>query len=158
MIVCTLLALAAASSAQASPEIGQDRPFGAGLAFGDPNGLSGKMYLGGPHAADVALAWDTWGWGGVYAHGTYLIRPTVLHSDNSVDISWHFGAGGYVISGATRGRYAATMAVGARGPLGLDFDLWDIPLQIFCEIAAEVQVLPQVDLGLGLGLGARYYF
>lgn len=148
-----------AAPALASSEVGHDRRIGAGIVVGDPNGLSGKIYLGGPlHAVDLAVAWDTWGWGGIYSHATYLIHPSVLHSENGVDIRWNVGVGGMLISGRSRFAYQSTMGIGARAPIGLDFDLWDIPLQIFCSLSAEILIVPSTNVGLGLGLGVRYYF
>ena len=42
--------------------------------------------------------------------------------------------------------------------VGLDFDLEQIPLQFYVEVAFAMSVFPGIFAGLDGGLGVRYYF
>jgi hypothetical protein len=157
-MLLTLIALA--GLAHAGSEVGT-RPFGLGIILGEPTGLSAKLYLGGPrNAVDFALAFDTYGTnrgGWFWFHATYLIHPSVLAAGSGVEVPWHVGVGGYVISDQFRDNQDRDV-LGVRVPIGVDVNLTEFPLQFFGDISLDVDLIPATDIGLGLGIGARYYF
>lgn len=152
--------LALGSSDANATEVGSSNPFGLGVILGDPTGLSGKYYIGGPrNAIDVALSFDTYGddEGWVYVHASYLWHPSLLAS-GAVEVPWFVGVGGVAGTDRWDGRGDDDDGLGVRVPVGIDVNLNSIPLQFFGEIALNVFVIPRTDIDLGLGIGARYYF
>lgn len=168
-MLTTLVALTALSArpAAASTEIGSKRPFGLGVQLGSPTGISGKLYLGGrKNAIDFTVGGPYTGngywWGGIWGQVAYHWHVTELTSGNGVAIPLRFGIGGFVASayynyGYWNGRTYDAI-VGARVPVGLDFDLEMAPVQFWVEAALDVTVLPPLGVGFDGGIGARYYF
>jgi hypothetical protein len=157
----TLLAMWALTTDAQATEIGS-RPFGLGIQLGAPSGLSGKYYLEGRRNA-IDFAVGAWYGDGFYddffAHATYSWHFPELTAGQGVAIPWRVGVGGWLASGYYRGRYGFDdLFLGARVPIGLDFDLETAPVQFFIEAALQLMVFPGIDAGLDAGLGVRYYF
>ena len=142
-------------------EIGA-RPFGLGVILGDPTGLSAKLYLGGPkNAVDMALAFDTIGNhdGWAYLHATYLWHPSILAQGSGVEVPWHVGVGGFIVTDTGNDNTNDDdYALGVRVPIGVDVNLSAAPVQFFGDVGLHVEILPSTDIDLDLGIGARYYF
>lgn len=153
------------ANAQAGTEIGARRPFGLGLQLGTFSGISGKVYLGASRANALDFSVGT-GYGerwtdSFHLHVTYSRHFAPLASGGGVTIPWRVGIGGFANTGDYWGfqRYDGRGAIlGARAPIGLDFDLEEIALQFYIEVAMNLTVIPGVSAGLDAGLGARYYF
>lgn len=165
-LLLPILALSTGLSgiAQAS-EIGTGaHALGLGVAVGEPTGLSGKYYFGSTTAVEVVLA-SYYGRGGVYVHGVHLWHPSVLASDPSFELPWHFGFGGFLQDGYDYGwnrnnwNIGGT-ALGARGQTGLDMNLNDIQLQISADLGLNVGVFSYGGLfyDLDFYLTVRYFF
>lgn len=154
------------SSSKAPSElaIGTTKFFGLGVIGGDPNGLSGKLYLGSrTHAVDFALAYRLWGPNGsaYYAHSTYLVHPNEFRELDGVVLSWHMGIGGYLAIATVdlgNGQSASALGLGARAPIGIDFDLEAFPLQFFVDVALNIGLIPTTYASAEGNLGLRYYF
>jgi hypothetical protein len=159
-----LMALAFAP-AEAATEIGTSRPFGLGIQLGSPSGLTGKVYLGGRrNAIDFLVGGpysDNYWWGGIWAQAAYHWHITELTSGDGVAIPFRVGVGGFVSTYRygwwDGGRYGDAV-IGARVPVGLDFDLEMAPVQFWVEVGAEVTILPPLGVGVDGGIGVRYYF
>ena len=165
MTLLPLLALALGSPAHAT-EIGSSRPFGLGVQLGAPSGITGKVYLGGRRNAIDFLVGAWYGdafYDTFYGHATYNWHFPELASGGGVSIPWRVGVGGWVASGYW-GRWGRNdrfgdLWVGARVPIGLDFDLEMAPVQFYIEAALQVSVIPRpLGMDLDAGIGARYYF
>ncbi|MCO4746725.1 MAG: hypothetical protein KC912_18160 [Proteobacteria bacterium] len=147
-----------ASTTASAVEVGNGKNIGVGLVLGEPTGVTGKFYLSKNHAIDVTLGTGTYDNdrdSRLWVHGVYLWHPSVLHSDPDFDLGWHVGVGGFVADRHNRDG----ASIGARVPAGLDFTLSKVPLQFFADVAADVELVPDVvELYLGLGLGGRYFF
>jgi len=163
MLPLSLLLLAPTADAT---EIGGRRPFGLGIQLGSPSGISGKLYLGGRrNAIDFLLGGpyvddDDYWWGGVWAHVTYHWHTEPLTRGRGVTIPFRVGVGGFL----TTWRYPwwdrprSDLAIGARVPVGLDFDLERAPVQFWAEMAVAVALVPPTGVGADGGIGVRYYF
>ncbi len=140
--------------------------FGLGLSVGAPTGISGKYYLNGRSTAVeglVAVYSNGWWGGGWYLHATHLWHPDVLAREPGFELPWHVGIGGFLSEGywgPWRDRWAGDLALGARGQIGLDFDLEDIRLQISGDIGLNLGVTSFGDpfYAPGLYISVRYFF
>lgn len=159
--------MALGSVAHAGTDIGTENPCGLGVSVGQPTGISGKCYIAGRRFGwDALLAYQFYngGSGLLYAHSTAQWHPSELLDEEWGNISWYVGVGPYlgVWSSNTPAPYVGSggsgLIVGVRAPIGLSFDLADLPLQIFTEVALSVGIVPVTRYGLGGGIGVRYYF
>jgi hypothetical protein len=157
-----MLLLLWAGSADAT-EIGS-RPFGLGLQLGEPFGITGKYYLGGRrNAIDFLVGGnyddDNFDDDDLYAHVNYHWHLVELTSGGGVAIPFRLGVGGFVAFGDNRWVEGdEDFLIGARMPVGLDFDLESAPVQFYIEIGVQLVILPPVDFGADAGIGVRYYF
>ena len=141
--------------------------FGLGLVVGSPTGLTGKFYPSGRRTAVEATLAISPGYrgapgGGLYAHGVYMWHPSLLTDEPSFELPWHVGIGGFIADDyATPWRdWTGGTAIGARGTLGMDFDLEDIRLQISGDIALNLGFHSTWGLYYepSLGVAVRYFF
>jgi hypothetical protein len=159
------LLIAMVTSSHAT-EIGRGRPFGLGIQLGAPTGITGKVYLGGrSNALDFTFGGayvDRYWWGGIWAQVAYHWHISELTRGNGVTIPFRVGVGGFLATSyydwGWRGGYGGDAVIGARVPVGLDFDLEDAPVQFYVEVAVDVTVLPPLGVGVDGGIGVRYYF
>lgn len=150
----------------ANAGIGDDHRFGLGVALGDPTAITGKWYLGGGSALEAQIGdgnLENQFGDGLYLHTVYLWQPAVLAEANNVTVPWHIGVGGALWEGGWCSVYSdfctdGDLALAVRAPVGLDVNLGDPRFQFFGDLALSVLVVPDIDLGLGLQIGARYYF
>ncbi len=66
-------------------------------------------------------------------------------------LPFYFGIGGRVI-------FSDDPLVGARIPIGLDYQFAGAPVDIFLEIVPILDLIPSTDFDLGGGLGVRFWF
>jgi len=131
--------------------IAQDSGFGLGAVFGEPTGLSAKVWTGEKTAVDGALAWSFAGSGYVHLHADFLIHNFDLINVSKGKLPFYFGIGAFL-------NFASDMGLGIRIPVGLAYHFADAPLEIFGEIAPGLSLLPATDFYFGGGIGIRYYF
>jgi hypothetical protein len=170
-IAAALLLVGVSRAAQAT-EVGYGRKFGIGFVLGDPTGVSAKWWIGGTNALDAGLGF--WGFGvnnqcfrdnnnnvvcpGFGGGGTlnvdYLWQSNIVRGQAQLD--WHVGFGGRAIF--WNGCAGDCVAIGARGPIGLDL-MFNNPsfLEVFFEIAPAFYIVPGVGFTIEGGLGVRFY-
>lgn len=129
----------------------QNEGLGLGLTFGEPTGLSAKMWTSERTAIDAAVAWSFSGVGWLHVQADFL-----MHNYDLIDVSEgalpvYYGAGAYVA-------FSSDLGLGARVPLGLAYHFEGAPVEIFAEIAPGLALLPDIGFYIGGGIGARYYF
>ncbi|MEO0603956.1 MAG: hypothetical protein AAF211_21140 [Myxococcota bacterium] len=154
-----------ASAAMGAPtEVGTPRPFGIGIQLGTFSGLTGKYYLRGRrNALDFAVgtAYGNTFANSLHAHVTYHEHISTLTEGAGVSIPWRIGVGGWLNAGSNWvfPQYRNQgLIIGARVPVGLDFDLEDVPVQFYAELAFNLAILPGIAAGLDGSVGVRYYF
>ena len=129
----------------------QDGGFGLGAVFGEPTGLSAKVWTGDKTAIDGALAWSFAGAGFLHLHSDFLVHNFDLIDVSEGRLPLYFGIGAYL-------DFASQMGLGIRIPVGLAYHFDSAPLEIFAEIAPGLSLLPATDFYFGGGIGIRYYF
>jgi hypothetical protein len=129
----------------------QDSGFGLGAVFGEPTGLSAKVWTGDKTAIDGALAWSFAGPGYLHLHTDFLVHNFDLIDVSEGQLPFYFGIGAYL-------DFASNLGLGIRIPIGLAYHFDSAPLEIFAEIAPGLSLLPGTDFYLGGGIGIRYYF
>jgi hypothetical protein len=119
--------------------------------------------LGGrQNALSFALGsqYDGGFYSGLWVTGSYDFHIVELVNEPEFAMPLRVGVGGFLATGSYGfGRYTRDdVYIGARVPLGLDFDLSAAPVQIYLEVAANLVLYPGIYGGLDAGLGVRYYF
>ena len=131
---------------------------GVGIVIGDPTGVSARLYLADDQAIQAAAGWALLG-GGLDLSVDYCFHPIVFQSREDFVLAGYVGPGVRVM----QYRHAMderTVAIGARGVLGLLFD-FTIPLDAFVEAGIVLEI---ESGGRGVGVapfvdaGVRYYF
>jgi hypothetical protein len=151
-----------------------DQPLGVGIMLGDLNGISGKYWTSSRNAFDGGFS---------YAQNDY----TSLHADYLWNIgellgipgrqkpkgsfaSPYFGVGGIAYFDISRGtadpdqdkffaRLKSTgIALGARVPLGIEYQPGIVPCGLFAEFAPGLILVPAMASFVQAEGGVRFYF
>jgi len=129
----------------------QNSGFGLGAVFGEPTGLSAKLWTSDKTAIDGAAAWSFSGSGYFHLHADFLIHNFDLISVSEGKLPLYFGLGAFM-------DFASELGLGIRIPLGLAYHFESAPLDVFAEIAPGLSLLPGTDFYFGGGIGIRFYF
>lgn len=125
---------------------------GVGFMFGEPTGLSAKLWVSNNNAFAGGLGWHFVGPNdGFSLHLDYL-----YHIDNDFHTNLRFPL--YYGFGARIREEGNDFGLGFRGVGGILFYPDQVPVDIFLEIAPVFVLLPGTDLELDVAFGARYYF
>jgi hypothetical protein len=152
----------ASPAAEAAP---QGKSFGLGLVLGAPSGITGKYMLTGDQGIQASIGF---GFSPRYRNNTnlvlvsdvvvavdYLWTPIHLVDVEPIDVNLYIG-GGAIVGVWENGFFGAS--VGARLPLGVSVPFKAIPLELYLELVPTLVVFPPLALGVGAGLGGRWYF
>ncbi|MFM6929241.1 MAG: hypothetical protein ACKOX6_12310, partial [Bdellovibrio sp.] len=116
-----------------------------GIVIGDPTGLSGRTNLDAEHSIEGALAVTSEHYHGLHLHGTYLWdQARTFHLQNSKPIYMYYGLGARIIS-IDRDKHDGEIALAARAPIGVLMKINNPNLEFFGELAAALNVTPNVD-------------
>lgn len=134
--------------------------FGLGLIFGEPTGVSARLYVKDDQAVQAAIGLAFIG-AGIHGHVDYVFHPYILATRSSFVLPVYIGPGVRAIQ-YRDGREANYFAFGARGVVGILFDFTKIPLDAFVEVAGVIEYRTRDGDHFGgainVGAGARYYF
>lgn len=119
-----------------------------GLILGEPTGLSGKQWIGDGASLDLAVAWSFVPQSAFYVHVDYQQHFDQLDIDPG-ELLWFVGIGPRIYIGDD-------VAIGARIPVGLVYDIEEVPLEVFFELAPGLNLFPATDFTFGGGIGIRY--
>jgi hypothetical protein len=144
--------------------VAQERSFGLGVIFGEPTGISAKLWTSSANAFDFGLGWSIGGDrigkykgyydGGsrVHFHMDYLWHAfDAIHSSERFPL--YYGIGGRINTGAG---YDASVAV--RGVFGIAWLPHTTPIDVFLELVPSLQLTSSTGFGFDAGIGARYFF
>lgn len=156
------------ASARPRPSQGKafvaNKTFGLGLMLGAPTGLTGKYFLSSDNALDfgVGVISRYRNRDGLHLHMDYLWHPVSLASVPQFELPLYFGIGGRIFDFDDDDNNDDGFAFGVRAPLGIAFDLTNVPLDIFFELALVIDFFTgyRDDVGADLNgaVGLRYYF
>jgi len=129
----------------------QDSGFGAGVLFGQPTGISLKMWMTEATALDAGVAWSFYNNGFFRVHLDFL-----MHKHHFIKVS-DGNLAGYLGIGPKLG-FGNDFVIGARIPLGFDYMFEEAPVDIFLEVAPGLDLTPATKGFVEGGIGVRYFF
>lgn len=155
-LILILMLLTSSSFAEA-------KQFGLGAILFGPTGLSTNYYFNRTTSLDTAWSWSlndddqT-----LYIHSTYLFhKPKLLKLGTLPAIDFHYGGGARLIVWDDRpgkhDKHDDETAIGVRGAVGLNY-LFKPAIQVFGELSLTMDLIPETDADIDLGIGARFYF
>ena len=124
--------------------------FGIGIILGEPTGLSAKLYTGHANAFDFAAAWSFKGDGHLLLQADYVWHSSLTRA-SSGELALYYGIGGRII-------FQSDARIGARIPVGLDYQFTTAPIDIFLELVPILDLAPSTNFNLGGGIGVRFWF
>ncbi len=144
----------------------QDKGFGLGVILGEPTGISGKVWVGPNTALDGAVAWSFGYHSAFHAHLDYLYHNFNLLKVPQHNLAVYYGIGGRFQADRDHSHDDRHHGhddrdhshVGVRVPVGLDYLVEGMPIDIFVEVAPIVELVPDTDISLNGGFGIRYFF
>lgn len=126
--------------------------FELGVILGEPTGISAKTWFDRNTALDGALSWSLRDKDDkLHIHADFLWHDYGIINDSSGLIPVYYGIGGRVI-------LADKAHLGARVPVGISWLLNGAPLDLFIELAAILDIIPDTDFDLNGGIGIRFIF
>lgn len=150
LVMMSFLVLSVSSMARAEN-------FGLGIILGDPTGLSGKMKLNEAHSLDGALAYSSGKHSGTQFHADYLWDRARTWATDQGPLHMYYGLGGRLISYNDEHKHSQ-ISLGPRGSLGLSFDIHNPNIELFGELAAILELTPDISADIDAGIGARIRF
>lgn len=126
---------------------------GVGVIFGEPTGLSGKMWTTDKTAFDLGLAWSFSDNGNFHIHGDYLFHNFGLFDVSKGSLPIYIGIGVRM-----KFRDNADDKIGVRFPIGIEYFFEDWPIAVFGEVVPILDLAPSTEGDINGGLGIRFYF
>ncbi len=127
--------------------------FELGLILGEPTGISTKIWFDRDTALDGAVSWSLRERDekDLYIHADFLWHNYRFINDSSGLLPLYYGIGARVV-------LADDARLGARAPVGISWLLNGAPLDLFIEIAAILDIIPETDFDINGGIGIRFIF
>jgi hypothetical protein len=139
----------------------QSKNLGLGVILFSPTGISGNYKLSQNKSIDAAAAWslndsDQ----NLYLHSTYLWHKPGAIKIEKFKANAYYGAGARLISWDNPPSKSrdSEIRLGARGVLGANYLFQEPAIETFAELSMTVELIPDTDVDLDLGLGVRIYF
>jgi hypothetical protein len=133
---------------------------GLGIIVGEPTGLSFKTWLSGRAALDAAAAWSLDD-SELTLHADYLVTDFTGFKVRQGRLGWYYGLGGRFKSvdndHADDNDDEDEDRLGIRFPFGLTYLFQTQPLEVFGEVVPIMDLVPETELEMNLGIGIRYY-
>jgi len=129
-----------------------------GVILGAPTGLSAKLHLGNNRSIDAALAYSLSHDLSLVFHSDYLIENAyAFHINAPEPLELYFGIGAR-LANIKKGKNENDLALGPRVPLGVSYTINNPNLIFFGELALILNIVPETNVDLDAGIGARYRF
>lgn len=130
----------------------QDKSFGLGVIIGEPTGISAKYWLNNTNAFDWGLGSSFAANSRIHLHVDYLWHMyDVLQSTEKFVL--YYGPGVRV-----KTRKYGDSSFGIRGVAGVAWFVKTAPIDVFVEVVPVLNLVPDVDMSVNAGVGARYFF
>lgn len=129
----------------------QNRGTGVGIIIGEPTGISAKYWLSNRTAMDGGLAWSFAKESSFHIHGDYLWHVFDALKAEETTIPLYFGVGG-------RLKLSKDAHLGVRIVGGIAYMVYEVPLDVFLEIAPIMDLIPATRLAMNGGIGVRFFF
>lgn len=126
---------------------------GLGVIFGEPTGLSAKLWTTEITAIDLGVAWSFSNDGQFHIFGDYLFHHFGLFDVSKGSLPVYIGLGGRVLF-----REDKKDIIGVRLPIGIEYYFEDWPLAVFGEVVPILDLTPDTDGDISGGIGVRFYF
>lgn len=161
-----------ATGTRLASDIGGERNFGIGLYLGEPVAVSAKWWM----TPETALVFLVGGWfhpnRGTIAGADFVYHLRDLVSAEPLELGVYFGAG---IGAGTWRVQAGLHSHDDPWPHWHRHDIWEpllyvrplggaaiwfrgAPIELTIDIAPAILFLPEVEVEIGGGMSARYYF
>ena len=148
-----VLAIALTLSVMASAQDYKGQ-YGIGLALGEPSGFSIKKFNNNSEAIQYTLGYSTIkGREGINIGADFLLHNYDFITAEKGKIPFYYGAGVHLKSYNSEGNQ-----IYARVPLGLAYEVKDLPMDVFFEFAPGIAVIPEPALVTNFAIGGRFYF
>jgi len=129
-----------------------------GVILGAPTGFSSKLSLGNNRSIDAALAYSLAHDMGLEFQADYLIERNYAFLINAPEpLELYFGIGARFAT-ITKGKHENDLALGPRAPIGVTYTINNPNVCFFAELALILNIIPETDVDLGAGIGARFRF
>jgi len=125
---------------------------GLGVIFGEPTGLSGKIWTTSRTAFDFGAAWSFQGDGHFHLHADYLFHNFDYFDVDKGALPFYIGIGGRVRFQDGDDRF------GVRFVVGIEYFFEDWPMAAFVEVVPILDLAPETEGDINGGLGIRFYF
>jgi len=125
--------------------------FGAGVMFGEPSGITAKLWQSQRNAFDFGLAWSFEHTNSMTMQADYLWHSYNLIKVDKGTMPVYYGVGGRVLLGDEGN-------VGVRIPVGVNYLFANDPIGLFFEVAPVLDLAPSTTFDLSANVGIRYYF
>lgn len=149
--LCLALGLFLSLQLYAQPSGGN---FGVGIQFGEPSGLSMRIYQPGRMSADILLAWDLNDFFYANVHGTWE-KPLA----GSGTFNFFYGPGVFIglRDRNDRGLFYRDNDVnlGVSGTAG--FNVYADRLEIYLRVTPRLLLIDRTASDVGGGIGFRFY-
>ena len=172
--VCRLIFLGVvlAAGAGADDSLGVDKTlsaeekirqgFGVGVIIGEPTGLNVKKWISDTTAIDGAAAWSFYDFNSFQLQADYLWHNFDLLKTEDLPgrLPVYWGVGVRIkFKGENDGKgNDERTRVGVRAPVGISYLFHDVPVDLFAEVVPILDIAPETKFGIGVAIGARYYF
>ena len=148
LIIIVIFSAVNLASAQSQATKGN---FGLGVMFGEPTGLSGKLWTSHTNALDFGLAWSFINDNSITMTSDYLFHQYNLLKVDQGSLPFYYGIGGRLLLGNQA-------KLGVRIPVGLNYLFANDPIGVFFEVAPVLDLVPSTRFDVNGGIGIRYYF
>ena len=146
-LIVILLAASGSARAAESGVVNKSGSIGAGVAFGQPIGITGKLWLSPTMAADAALGYHFNH--NFDMHADYLLHTNELTPAMNGNLPLYIGLGARLLAGDDT-------QFGLRFPIGISYLIGSKHLEIFAEIAPVLD-LSNIGADMDGVVGLRLY-
>lgn len=158
LIIASLMPAAAPAQTQEAPPPAYSRSgtdhgsVGLGVIFGEPTGLSGKIWTTDRTAFDFGVAWSFQHDGHFHLHADYLFHNFGYFDVDRGSLPFYLGLGGRIRFHDDDNR------IGVRFVVGIEYFFEDWPMAMFVEVVPILDLAPETEGDINGGLGVRFYF